>query len=90
MLILKNAPEGLKGRMSLWMFEVGAGIFVCDGNRKLREWIWNCVTDNIDEGSATMIWSTNREEFGFDILSCGNPEYVPEDVDGIKLIKIYR
>ena len=86
-LILENAPPMLRGRLALWMFELKSGVYVCDANHKLREWIWDCVIKNIAEGSAIMVWSTTRSEFGFDIDACGVPKRILGEIDGIKFIK---
>ena len=75
-LITENIPAQLRGRLTLWLFEIKAGVFLGDANAKLREWIWKCVLSNIEHGSAILIWSTTRAEFGFDILSVGDTDRV--------------
>lgn len=66
----------------LWVGENGVRIYSAGmpgGNRcdrllnqskhtsKLRAFIWKIVTENIGKGSAILIYSTTKTEFGFDI-----------------------
>ena len=86
-LIVENAPPQLRGRLSLWLFEVRAGVFVGDCSAKLREWIWSCVRQNIRDGNALIIWSTSKKEFGFNVDSCGDSRRSICEIDGIKMMK---
>lgn len=87
-LILENAPARLKGRLTLWMMEVTSSTYVADINSRLRDWIWNTVIDNIDDGYAIQIWSTSRSTFGYDMRSVGTSNREIGTIDGIKTIMI--
>ena len=87
-LILENAPSQLRGRLTLWLFEIKAGVYVSDVNSKLRMWIWEIVKENIGTGSAIMVWSTTKKAFGFDMAICGCTKRKLEEIDGISVMKI--
>ena len=85
-LIIEKAPDRLRGRLTLWMSEIKTGIYVADFNRKLREWIWKTVKENIGHGSALIVWATSRAEFGYDMASIGFTQMEIVEIDGIKYI----
>lgn len=85
-LIVENSPNQLKGRLSLWLFEVKPGVYVGDCNSKLREWIWRSVKQHIGNGSAMIIWSTSRAEFGFRMDSVGVTSRNICNIDGLDLV----
>ncbi|MDO5861573.1 MAG: type I-E CRISPR-associated endoribonuclease Cas2e [Thermoplasmata archaeon] len=68
------------------MVEVGTSVYVVDCNARLRDWIWEIVLENIGSGSATLVWSTSRAEFGFDVRTVGDPSRRIEEMDGIKFL----
>jgi CRISPR-associated protein Cas2 len=85
-LIVEGAPNRLKGRLTLWMSEIKTGVYVADCNRKMREWIWKTVKENIGRGSALIVWSTSRAEFGYDMDFVGSAHMEVVEYDGIKLM----
>ena len=85
-LIVENSPDRLRGRLSLWLFEVKPGVYVGDCNSKLREWIWGTVKQHIGKGSAMIIWSTSRGEFGFKLDSIGTPSRIICNIDGLDMV----
>ena len=90
-LIIEKAPTALRGRLTLWLFEVKSNVFVGKCNSKLRDWIWNTTIENIGNGSAILLYSTNASEFGFEIKSFGMPSRCVYDLDGIKILtSIYK
>ena len=85
-VIVENAPQKLRGRLKLWMMEVGTCVYVTDCNSKMRTWLWDTVQNNIGRGSATIIWATSKSEFGFDFNVCGNNDFDIDVIDGIKFM----
>ncbi len=81
-----NAPPRLRGRLSVWLLEVRAGIYVGNYSRRTREMIWDQVVGDIDDGDAVMTWSVPSET-GFDFLTCGKNRRMPIDADGLKLVQ---
>jgi len=84
-IVLEGAPPRLRGRLSLWLLEVHAGVYIGDYSAKVRDMIWNTITLEIEEGNAVMAWSTNTES-GFDFATIGPNRRVPWIKDGVKLV----
>jgi CRISPR-associated protein Cas2 len=73
-IAVENAPPRLRGRLSLWLREVRAGLYVGTYGRRIRERIWN-ETLSLTEGSdppasAVIIWSAPTES-GFRFEATG-------------------
>ena len=85
-IALNNAPPRLRGRLSVWLLEVRAGIYVGNYSARTRDMIWSQVIGDIDDGDAVMAWSTPTES-GFDFKTCGKNRRMPIDADGLKLVE---
>jgi CRISPR-associated protein Cas2 len=55
-------------------------------SKRLREFIWDQVTDEVEEGNAVMAWNTNRTS-GYDILTVGKNRRIPVECDGLRLLR---
>ena len=84
-IVLENAPPRLRGRLSVWLLEVQAGVYIGDFSVKVREMIWAQIVEGIEEGTAIMAWGTNNEA-GFDFVTVGANRRIPVDFDGVPLI----
>jgi len=84
-IVTENAPPNLRGRLSIWMLEIRAGVYVGDFSVKVREMIWKNVEKGLDDGSAIMVWKAQNEA-GYDFISLGDNRRIPKDMDGIKLV----
>lgn len=84
-IVVENAPPRLRGRLSLWLLEVRAGVYVGKGSRRVREMIWDNLERGIEDGNAVMAWSTNTES-GFDFMTLGENRRIPKEMEGIKLV----
>lgn len=84
-IVLENAPERLRGRLSRMLLEVRAGVFVGNYSAKVRERLWHQVEQGLEEGNAVMAWRMNTES-GFDFVTAGVNRRVPVDWDGVKLV----
>jgi CRISPR-associated protein Cas2 len=87
-IVLENAPPRLRGRLAIWLLEIRAGVYVGNYSRRLREHIWDQVTEGIEEGNAVMAWRTNNEA-GFDFVTTGSNRRIPVEMDGTKLVSFY-
>ena len=84
-LVTESAPARLRGRLSVWLLEVRAGVFVGNYGRKVREVLWERVCTGIEDGNAVLVWSVGSES-GFDVATCGRNRRIPLEVDGMPLI----
>ena len=88
-IVVKNAPPRLRGRLAIWLLEIRAGVYVGKYSRKVREMLWTQVSEDIGEGNAIMAWSTNTEA-GFDFDTIGHDRRIPVEYDGVKLVSFLQ
>lgn len=84
-VVVTNAPPRLRGRLSAWLLEVRAGVYVGDYAARTRERIWEQVVTGIDEGDAVIIWKAPTDQ-GYDFATHGKNRRMPVDFDGLKLV----
>lgn len=85
-IVVTRAPPRLRGRLAAWCLEVRAGVFVGSYSRRTRERIWEQVVSGIEDGDAVMIWRAQTDQ-GYDFATVGQNRRMPEDVDGLKLVR---
>lgn len=39
-IVLENAPSGLRGRLAIWLLEIRASVYVGAYNRKISDYLW--------------------------------------------------
>ena len=78
-LILSAAPASLRGSMTRWLLEVSPGVFVGHLSARVREQLWELISENLGEGRALLIWSV-RSEQRFAVASLGH-EREPVDIE---------
>ncbi|MDE5737164.1 MAG: type I-E CRISPR-associated endoribonuclease Cas2e [Oscillospiraceae bacterium] len=84
-IILTNCSKKLRGDLSKWLIEINTGVFVGNLNARVRDAVWNRVCEYIQNGSASMAFSTNNEQkLDFRIH---NSDWEPVDFDGIQLVR---
>lgn len=88
-IVVENAPPRLRGRLSLWLAEVRAGVYVGVYSERTRTRIWGEVGHMIGEGSAAMIWSAPTDS-GFAFATIGANRRQPVDFDGLTLVQFAR
>ena len=84
-VVTENVPPRLRGRLAVWLLEIRAGVYVGDMSRRIREMIWEQITQLVEDGNVAMAWATNNES-GFDFQTCGNNRRIPIDYDGLRLV----
>ena len=55
-IVVENAPARLRGRLSLWLAEIRAGVYVGTYSARTRDRIWAEVRILIEDGSAVIAW----------------------------------
>lgn len=85
-IVVENAPPRLRGRLSLWLAEVRAGVYVGVYGRRVRERIWDEVKVMIEGGNAVIAWSTPSDS-GFAFECVGENRREPADFDGLTLVR---
>lgn len=84
-IVLSDCPQKLRGDMTKWFIEVNTGVYFGNMTARVRDEIWDRITENIGHGHATMVFSTSGEQH-MDFRVC-NSYWEPRDFDGIKLMK---
>lgn len=84
-VVTENVPPRLRGRLAIWLLEVRAGVYVGDVSRRIREMIWQQITELAEEGNVVMAWATNTES-GFDFQTYGENRRMPVEYDGLRLV----
>lgn len=87
-IVLENAPPRLRGRLAVWLLEVRAGVYVGTYSLKVRNSIWEQVTEGIEDGSGVMIFRANNES-GFEVRTTGASRRIPVEYDGIQLVSFF-
>lgn len=84
-VVTENVPPRLRGRLAIWLLEIRAGVYVGDVSKRVREMIWQQVSELVGEGNVAMAWATNTES-GFDFQTVGKNRRIPIDYDGLRLV----
>lgn len=84
-ITMSNCPPKLRGDLSLWLMEVNTGVYVGQVNARVREALWKRVCENLRDGQATMVFTTNNEQHMEFYVH--NTSWKPVDYDGMKLMK---
>lgn len=87
-VVMENVPSRLRGRLAIWLLEVRAGVYVGDVSRRVREMIWEQISELAEKGNVVMAWATNTES-GFDFQTYGENRRMPVELDGLRLVSFY-
>lgn len=60
-VVTENVPLRLRGRLAVWLLEIRAGVYVGDISKRVREMIWQQITQLGGVGNVVMAWATNTE-----------------------------
>jgi len=85
MIVTENVPPRLRGRLAIWLLEVRSGVYVGKTSQRVREMIWQQITELVEDGSVVMAWATNSES-GFDFQTCGKNRRISVQYDGLRLV----
>ncbi|MEV0370556.1 type I-E CRISPR-associated endoribonuclease Cas2e [Streptomyces sp. NPDC050636] len=80
-------PNHLRGALSRWTTEVVPGIFVGTVSARVRDQLWDAVTDVVGDGAAVLVHPAPTEQ-GYAIRTAGTRRRVPTDFDGLTLVRM--
>lgn len=83
-ITLKKVPNSLRGDLTKWMQEIATGVYVGNFNTKIRQQLWDRVTQNVSFGEATMSY-VYQNEIGYEFETLSAQREVV-DYDGIPLV----
>lgn len=82
---MNDCPPRLRGDLSKWLLEINTGVYVGQVSSRVRDALWDRVCQNLKNGRATMVYTTNGEQkMDFRVHNTG---WIPVDYDGIKLMR---
>lgn len=85
-IVVENAPPRLRGRLSLWLAEVRAGVYVGTYSARTRERIWEETLQLLGSGSAVIAWAAPTDSgFAFETAGVNRREAI--DFDGLTLVR---
>ena len=65
---MSNAPVSLRGDLTKWMQEIATGVYIGNLNSRVREELWERVTQSVGKGQATLSYAT-RNELGYQFMT---------------------
>lgn len=78
----------LRGSLTRWLTETSSGVYVGNLNAKVRDLLWEAVTEEAGAvGRAVMIYSTNNEQ-GYAIKMHGDSKRRIVELDGLQLVAV--
>ena len=83
-VVTENVPPRLRGRLAIWLLEVRAGVYVGDTSKRIREMIWQQITQLAGCGNVVMPWATNTES-GFLFETGGENRSITVVLDRVRL-----
>lgn len=83
-VVTENVPPRLRGRLAIWLLEVRAGVYVGDTSKRIREMIWQQITQLAGCGNVVMAWRPIPSR----VLNfrLGENRRIPVDLDGLRLV----
>lgn len=84
-IVIERGRPSLRGRLTRWMLEVRAGVFVGSPSARVLDELWALVCDRLGSGAAVMV-HTARNEQGFAMRTAGDPSRQLIDIDGLTLV----
>ncbi|MBB4682622.1 type I-E CRISPR-associated endoribonuclease Cas2e [Amycolatopsis jiangsuensis] len=84
-IILTAVPPGLRGHLTRWLLEISPGVYVGFVSTRVRELIWDRITEYLADGRALMVHATQGEQ-RLDFQVHGH-DWTPVDYDGITLMR---
>lgn len=86
-LVTKAVTLGVRGKLSRWMLEVDAGVFVGNIPARVRDKLWERLFSKLGtDGAAVLIYASSTEQ-GFSIRTHGVLDRTVVDFEGIALMR---
>ena len=84
-ITLTDCPPRVRGDLSKWLCEINTGVYVGNVSARVRDELWERICENLRNGRATMVYSSNTEQ-GY-AFRAYNTSWEPVDFDGITLMR---
>lgn len=84
-IVLTACPEGLRGYLTRWLWEISPGVFVGKVSKRVRQAVWARVQEMSKDGRALLVYSARNEQ-GFD-FEVHRHDWEVVDMEGLRLIR---
>ena len=84
-IILTACPAGLRGYLTQWLFELSAGVYVGHVSARVRNRLWNRVTEMAGAGRALMVFQVRGEQRLSFVAH--DHHWTPVDAEGVTLMR---
>ena len=85
-IVVERVTPALRGKLTRWMIEGKAGVFVGTMSSRVRTKLWELVRASRGLGACTLIYAWPNEQ-GFRLESDGSPLRRAVDFDGLTLLR---
>lgn len=85
-ITVTNVPVSLRGDLTKWMQEIATGVYIGNLNSRVREALWERVTQSVGKGQATLSYAMNNE-LGYQFATYRTKQ-INVSFDGIPLVMI--
>ncbi|WP_431868136.1 type I-E CRISPR-associated endoribonuclease Cas2e [Nocardiopsis eucommiae] len=79
-------PPHVRGALTRWMVEPQAGLYIGTMAARVRDRLWELVSESVEEGSAVCAHPTDNEQ-RFVVKTAGESRREVVDFDGLQLIR---
>lgn len=79
-------PPHVRGSLSRWMIEPKAGLYIGTMTARVRDRLWELVSDSVGDGAAVCAHPADNEQ-GFVVKTAGERRRHVVDFDGLQLIR---
>lgn len=85
-MTLELVPPRLRGKLTRWLTEIGAGIYVGNVNSMIREILWEeAILESSSDSRIALVYTTNNEQ-GYAIRMYGDSRRNVVELDGLQLV----
>ncbi len=88
LVVSKNIPDRLRGKLSRKMVEIRAGVFLSSGNAREREDTWTEICADLNPDSSVLMGWNADNEFGIDFRGIGADRRTLVEMDGAWVVNI--
>jgi len=78
-------PDWVRGAISRWFIEVAPGLYIGTVSARVRDQLWDAVSEVVKDGAAVLAYPDNNEQ-GFSLRTAGSRRRIPTDFDGLTLV----
>ena len=82
-IILERVTPGLRGKLTRWLVEIHAGVFVGKISPRVRDKLWKAVQCARRLGACTLAFHAPNEQ-GFVLATAGDASRTLVDFDGLQ------